>query len=74
MSIRSRLRRLEEQARADDFCSACMTVQFQFADAPDGRPPTCPRCGRGPGDYGNIVRGFRIGRAATPDVGDAAAG
>jgi hypothetical protein len=74
MSIRGRLRRLEQQVRADDFCAACMVVQFHFADAPDERPPTCPRCGRGPGHYGDTVRGFCIARAATPDAGDDAAG
>ncbi len=74
MTIRSRLRRLEQQARAADFCPNCMTAQFRDAGVPDDRPPTCPRCGRGPDDYGNGARTFRIGRAAPRDGGRDAGG
>jgi hypothetical protein len=64
MGMRDRLTRLERQiGPGDGFCPRCMVVSFRFADEPDPRPPVCPKCGRGPGDYPRgLVRGFIIHR------------
>jgi hypothetical protein len=42
------LARLEKLA-GDDFCRACMMLQFRWEEEP-GRPEVCPECGRGPDD------------------------
>jgi hypothetical protein len=65
VSLRQRVERLEKLLHPDDFCCECMVVTFRYADEPDPRPPVCPRCGRGPGDYpAGTVRGFVVGRPA----------
>ena len=65
MSLRARVERLEKLLRPDGFCPECMLVRFRFADEPDPRPPVCPRCGRGPGDYpAGTVRTIVVHRPA----------
>jgi hypothetical protein len=51
MSLRARVERLEKLVQPDGLCCHCMRVVFRLADEPDPRPPVCPVCGRGPGDY-----------------------
>jgi hypothetical protein len=63
MSLRARIDRLEKRFQPDGFCCRCMRVAFRFAGEPDPRPPICPICGRGPGDYPeDLVRAFVIHR------------
>src|SRR5262249_25296573 len=70
-NLRQRIERLE-RGRQPDFCAACMVVRFvdYVVPAPGAgpvmapgqvdRPATCPKCGREPGDYGGVIRGFRV--------------
>lgn len=68
MSLRDRIKRLEKLVRPDGFCCQCMVVVFRTAGEPDPRPPVCPRCGRGPGDYPpGTVRGFVLHRPPGAD-------
>jgi hypothetical protein len=69
MSLRACVERLEKLHRPDSFCPGCAQLTFRFASQPGPRPPVCPRCARGPGDYPpGIVRGFIIHLPSEQDL------
>jgi hypothetical protein len=39
----------------NDFCPHCMMLQIRYANDPP-LPLECTICGRGPGDYSNVMR------------------
>jgi hypothetical protein len=56
MSLRTRLLRLEDKLLThNDFCSHCMMLQLRYANDPP-LPEECSICGRGPGEYGGVIR------------------